>query len=164
MKIPAALLLLMMTPLLVAARADTYKITMTAAGYSVEITDAQALRDFRFGAGPGNTLNGVPNWKPKSWIVEDWTHAVAEPDRTFPRWKTSFQLLMNNGAPREYVVDYSYDSVAHQGYIYLPGRGEAYYSENVFTLYRGDQFEGHWFRATPEWTAAAQAAVEKASR
>lgn len=142
-KIPSVLLLLVMVPLLVAARADTYKITITAATYAAEITDAQALRDFRFGGGPGNTLNGAPNWKPKSWIVEDWTQSVAEPDRTLPRFRASFQLQMNNGAMREYIVHYVYDSAARQGYIYLPGRGDASYSENVYTLYRGDRFEGH---------------------
>ena len=163
--IPAILLVLFMTPLLLLGKGETYKIMIIGPAYAVEITDANALKDFRFGPGPGNTANGSPNWKPNSWIVEDWVHPVPEPDRAFFRSKASFHIKPLNGeATRKYVVYYVYDSAAHQGYVYLPGRGEASYAENVSLMYRGDKFEGHWFRATPEWTAAAQAAIDRAGR
>jgi hypothetical protein len=61
-------------------------------------------------------------------------------------------------------VFYVYDPVAKQGFVYLPGRGEPFYDENVNLLLRGDQFEGHWFRATPEWTRQAQATIETARK
>jgi hypothetical protein len=161
--ISTTLLVLFTMPLLVFGKGATYKTTLSAPGHAVEITDAKALNDFRFGPGPGNTLNGFPNWKPNSWIVEDWVHAVAEPEHTFPRLKASFHINPVNGeGTREYVIYYVYDPAAKQGYVYLPGRGEASYRENVSLLYRGDEFEGHWFRATPEWTKEVQAAIERA--
>jgi hypothetical protein len=45
---------------------------------------------------------------------------------------------------------------------YLPYHAKPF--QNVNMLSRGDQFEGHWFRATPEWTREAQAAIEKAGQ
>jgi hypothetical protein len=61
-------------------------------------------------------------------------------------------------------VFYVYDPVAKQGFVYLPGRGEPFYNENTNLLYRGDEFEGRWFRATPEWTREAQATIEKGGK
>jgi len=164
--IPTTLLVLFTTPLLVFGKGETYKITLSAPGLAVEITDTKALNDFRFGPGPGNYgVSRTPNWKPNSWIVEDWAHPVAEPEHALPRLKTSFHInLVNGEGTREYVVYYVYDPAAKQGYIYLPGKGEASYHENVSLLYRGGEFEGHWFRATPEWTKQAQAAIEKARK
>jgi hypothetical protein len=157
----ATLLVLFTIQLLLFGKGETYKITLSAPGHIVEITDAKSLNDFRFGPGPGNTVNLTPNWKPTSWIVEDWVHPVTEPEHAFPRLKASFHInLVNGEGTREYVVYYVYDPAAKQGYVYLPGRGEASYGENVSLLYRGDEFEGHWFRATKEWTNRAQAAIE----
>ncbi len=150
-------------PMLVFGQGPISRITLSAPGLSIEIVDAKARSDFRVGPGPGNTLNGTPNWKPNSWIVEDWVHPVAEPEQSFLRVKATFSLDRGNGA-REYVVFYVYNPVAKQGFVYLPGRGEPFYNENVNLLYRGNEFEGHWFRATPEWTAQAQAAIEKAGK
>jgi len=97
-------------PLLVFGKGETYKITLSAPGHAVEITDAKALNDFRFGPGPGNTLNGTPNWKPNSWIVEDWVHPVAGLEHAFPRLKASFHInLVNGEGTREYVIYYVYD-------------------------------------------------------
>jgi hypothetical protein len=35
---------------------------------------------------------------------------------------------------------------------------------DVNLLYRGNDFEGHWFRTTPEWTTHAQSVIEKAGK
>jgi hypothetical protein len=139
------------------------RITLSAPGFAVEILDAKARNDFRFGGGPGNFLNGNPNWGSTSWIVQGWDQPVAEPDPSFRRVKATFSLDRGRGA-REYVVFYVYDPVAKQGFVYLPGRGEPFYTENTNFLYRGEEFEGHWFRARPEWTTEAQATIEKAGK
>ena len=136
------------------------RITLSAPGLAVEILDAKARNDFRVGVGPGNFLNGMPNWQPKSWIVEDWNDPVAEPDPSLRRVKATFSLDRGRGA-REYVVFYVYDSVAKLGFVYVPGRGDPFYSD---LIYRGEEFEARWFRATPEWTKEAQATIEKAGK
>jgi hypothetical protein len=61
-------------------------------------------------------------------------------------------------------VFYVYEPVTRQGFVYLPGRGEPFYEKNVNLLLRGDDYEGHWFRATPEWTQEAQTTIEKAGK
>lgn len=157
------LLMFCVMPLSVLGKGPTYKIVITGPAYAVEIRDAKALEDFRFGSGPGNFIgfgpNGTPNWKPKSWIVEDWKSPVPAPDPALPRLKASFHIQLSDET-REYVIHYVYDSAARQGYVYLPGKGDASYAENIRLLHRGDDYDGHWFRATREWTAEVQAAVD----
>ena len=159
--IPAMLLVLSMSPLPIFGQGVISRITLSAPGLDVEIVDENAREDFRVGPGPGNTLNGRPNWQPRSWIVEDWLNPVAEPAPSLRRVRATFSIDRGTGA-REYVVFYVHDPVAEHGFVYLPGNGEPFYSQNVNLLYRGDQFEGHWFRATSEWTGQAQAAIERA--
>ena len=157
------LAVLFLVSFLVFGQGPISRITLGAPGLSVEIVDAKALSDFRFGPSPGNTLNEAPNWKPKSWIVEDWVHPVAAPNQSLLRVKATFSLDRGTGA-REYVVFYVYDPVAKQGFVYLPGRGEPFYRENVYFLFRGDEYEGDWFHTTLEWTTHAQAVIEKAGK
>jgi hypothetical protein len=162
--IPIILLVLFAMPRWVFGQGPISRISLSAPGIIVEIVDEKARSDFRVGPGPGNTANGVPNWKPKSWIVEDWDRPVAEPEKSFLRVvKATFSLDRGSGA-RLYVVFYVYDPVARQGFVYLPGKGEPFYNDNVNLLYRGNEYEGHWFRATSEWTTQAQAAIEKAGK
>jgi hypothetical protein len=164
------LLVLLAMPLLVFGQGPIRqgvisRIALSAPGLAVEIVDEKALNDFRVGPGPGNTLNGAPNWKPNSWIVEDWLHPVAEPEKSLLRVKATFSIDRGSArGARPYVVFYVYDPVAKQGFVYLPGRGEPFYSENVDLLYRGDEFEGHWFRTTSEWSREAQAVIEKVGK
>lgn len=163
--IRTVLLMLFTMPLLVFGQGVISRITLSAPGLDVEIVDEKARNDFRVGGGPGNTLNGIPNWKPNSWIVEDWVHPVAEPDQSLRRVKATFTIDRGSArGARPYVVFYVYDPVAKQGFVYLPGSGEPFYNENVNLLYRGNDFEGHWFRTTPEWTTHAQSVMEKAGK
>jgi len=158
-KIQKIVLVLFTMSLAVFAQGNIYKINLSAPGLAIEIVDAKALTDFRFGPGPGNFLNGAPYWKSKSWIVDDWDHPVAEPDKSLRRVQATFSLDRGRG-PRLYVVFYVFDPVAKQGFVYLPGRGEPLYSQNTNLLYRGDDYEGHWFRATSEWTSHVQTLIE----
>jgi hypothetical protein len=163
--IRAGLIMLFTVPSLVFAQGVISRITLSAPGLDVEIVDEKARNDFRVGPGPGNSLNGMPNWNPKSWIVEDWVHPVPEPDQSLRRVKATFTIDRGSArGPRPYVVFYVYDPVAKQGFVYLPGRGEPFYNENVNLLYRGNDFEGHWFRTTPEWTTHAQSVIERAGK
>jgi hypothetical protein len=55
-----------------------------------------------------------------------------------------------------YVVTYAYDSVAQQGYVYVPGKEDEFYDRNVFSIFR--DVEGHWFKASEEWQSFRSAA------
>jgi hypothetical protein len=162
----ATILLVVLTlPPLAFGQGVISRITLSAPGFDIEIVDEKARNDFRVGGGPGNTLNGTPNWGRKSWIVQDWTQPVAEPDRSLLRVKATFTIDRRSArGPRPYVVFYVYDPVAAQGFVYLPGKGEPFYIENVNLLYRGDDFEGRWFRATSEWTTHVQPLIDKRGR
>jgi hypothetical protein len=165
--IPDILLLLFVLSLSTHGQAQGVisRIYLSAPGLDVEIVDEKARNDFRFGGGPGNTLNRQPNWKPKSWIVDDWNHPVAPPNASLPRVRATFTIDRGSArGARPYVVFYVYDPAVRQGFVYLPGRGEPFYEENVNLLFRGDQFEGHWFHTTPEWTSQAQATLENGGR
>ena len=163
------MLVLFTVPLLVFGQAvvsgPIYTVTLSAPGLSIEIRRPELQKEFWFGDGPGNFVNGRPNWNAKSWIVNDWFHPVAEPDKSLRRVQAKFTRDRRGGSDtRPYVVFYVYDSGSKQGFVYLPGRGEPFYNENVNLLLRGDEYEGHWFHATPEWTKEAQALIEKAGR
>jgi hypothetical protein len=49
-----------------------------------------------------------------------------------------------------YVVYYEWDPVRAEGYVYLPGRADKFFSLNVSSIYRNGM-NGHWFRATAAW-------------
>jgi hypothetical protein len=90
--------------------------------------------------------------------VEDWAHPAQEPARV-QRIHVSFTLTFADGTSRDYVVFHAADA-AGQGYVYLPGSGEADFAGNASLMRRGDQYDGHWFRATREWTNTVQSALK----
>lgn len=144
-------------PLLAFGKGETTLITLNGSGMNLEIRDPESLGKFAFGPGPGN----IPTWQPRSWIVEDWKHPVTEPAASMPRLKVIFRIGSPGSAEgREYVVHYAFDFASRQGYVYLPGEGEAHHRENINLMARGAQYEGHWFRALPEWAARVQSAIE----
>jgi hypothetical protein len=129
----------------------------------------EAAREFQFdyapfGALPINQAVTPPNFPAKSWIVEDWFHPVPEPAASLPRLQVSFHLLMNDSSTREYVVLYVFDAAAGQGFIHLPGKGEQFYEANIFTVLRGPEYDGRWFRASAQWMEKARAALAAARR
>jgi hypothetical protein len=142
------------------SKAPTEKITLSREGRSFDITDAVRLEQFAFAAGPGPCL-GTEYCPPvrASWIV-DWIRGpIPEPDASLPRYDVTYHF--GSGEKRVYVVYFVYFPVARQGYIYLPGPGEAHYRENVNMLWHGKQWDDHWFLATPEWTSAVQDVIAR---
>jgi len=50
------------------------------------------------------------------------------------------------------VVTYAYYASAEGGgFVYLPGGHDEFARLNMKHIYRGKEYEGHWFRATKEW-------------
>jgi hypothetical protein len=155
------LLALLAIPMLAFGAAETVHIKLSQPGLSIDVTEPRALADFRFGPGPGNFTPSGPAWQPKSWIVEDWEHPADEPSGALVRQQVTFQLRMNDATTREYVVFFVFEPGAGQGYVYLPARGEPFYDSNI-NLLRRDKYDGHWFRATAEWTSWAQGLADAA--
>ena len=58
-----------------------------------------------------------------------------------------------------YIVSYEYDPAASQGYVYLPGKGDQWYTLNSASIYHGR--EGNWFRATRAWQDAVVSLIAR---
>lgn len=61
--------------------------------------------------------------------------------------------------PGTYVVGYALDPATKQGYVYLPGKADAAYKDNVWLIYRG--IEGKWFHASQKWQHLADPLIAK---
>jgi len=58
------------------------------------------------------------------------------------------------------VVFYAFMPGAEQGYVYLPGKSDEWWTLNVRTIFRG--VEGNWFHAWSAWERVARPLIEKA--
>ena len=74
-----------------------------------------------------------------------------EPPRGLPRYEVSFYIkISDNEVAKKYVLYYGPSPATESGYIYLPGKGEAWYSLNVGAIIRDGQ-DGKWNYASPAW-------------
>jgi hypothetical protein len=77
-----------------------------------------------------------------------------EPDAAWPRITVVFDVQTREGIKAgAYAVFYCSDPDTGEGFIYLPGRGEAPYRRNIATILREEQ-DGRWHRASAEWSSA----------
>lgn len=123
------------------AKGPAAKITVTGPGLSgpVEITETEILEDFS----PWSTA-----------FVDKQRGPLTEPPETRPVYEVTFYIPEADGEPRlAYVVQYALDPLGEQGYIYLPGRGEKWYTLNVSTILL-DGLDGKWHHASASWDAA----------
>jgi hypothetical protein len=146
------------------AKGETTKITISGATLAnpIEITDANVVKGFQVWTGPGTKVcvGGSGNCvEGTDGFIVDWrSGAVAQRPNGLPHYEVSFYVTDTRfpGQPGPehlaYVVAYEYDPAASQGYVYLPGKGEQWYSLNSASIYRGR--EGHWFRAARTWQDA----------
>lgn len=118
-----ALLVTLTMAVTVDAKGPTVRLTIVGPGLShpIEITDPAAI---------------VQN----VWGGEFIGRPATKPDRALPRYVVSFYVK----PPREqvrmmYVVQYAWDPITGDGLVYLPGRGEEWYSLNVSTIFRDGQ-------------------------
>ena len=156
-----AALSLACVPLLLIAKGPTLKITMKGSELRspVEISDERILGKFQVWAGAGTTNSGVPG---TDGFIVDWEKGlVAEQvSLTLPRYEVTFHVMHQGEQSSRYVVYYAFDPATGKGYVYLPGKGEAYYESNTYLIWRG--VEGHWLSASSAWTDVAKSTIERA--
>jgi hypothetical protein len=73
-----------------------------------------------------------------------------EPPRGLQRYEVSFYVIWDNEIRKKYVLYYYSGRSTEQGYIYLPGKGETWYSLNVGAIIRNEQ-DGKWNYASAAW-------------
>ena len=129
-------------PLVARGNAVTVRLDITGGSLSkpLAVTDAAILDLSNVYAGSflGPVTNRVePTW-PRfgvSFVVEA---------------RTPFPTLTLTGVQRTYVAHYVRNPDTDEGFVYLPGRGEAGHSLNIGIIIR-EQNDGRWHRAAPAW-------------
>jgi len=151
-----ALLALLVLPAHLSAKGNTIRITITGGNLAVpiEITDPAVVARFHVWTGPGTSSN-----EPQGLIV-DWSRGVARPPKDVPVYEILFLTTRTDHST--YRVSYLVDPSTDEGYVYLPGKGEAGYLDNVWLIYRG--IEGHWFHAWNAWKELAHPLIAKARK
>jgi hypothetical protein len=135
------------------AKEDTVRITINGGDLAapIEIADPAVVKRYNVWAGRG-TSSDEPNG-----VSIDWTRGIAEPPKGVAVYEVSFVTTRRN--PGTYVVRYAIDAASHRGYVYLPGKTDPGYWDNVFLIYR--KVEGNWFHAWDEWEKLANPMIEK---
>jgi hypothetical protein len=95
---------------------------------------------------------------------------ATESPRGLQRYEVSFYVKISDNDVRKMYVLYYYPNASTQpSYIYLPGKGETWYSLNVGTILRYEQ-DGKWNYVSPAWDdfikpmiASAEAAQHQSS-
>jgi len=157
MKLSAAVLsvaLMISVPTLVLAKGDTVKITIESADLSspIQITDP-AVRQFQI-------------WS--DFIID--ANRVAHAPVGLHHYKVSFyegcveSSACHSAEPSlAYVVFYDYDPSMQEGFVYLPGGHDEFARLNMWHIYRGKAYEGHWFRATKAWDDFVKPMISRAT-
>ena len=133
---------LVVVPLLY-AKGPTQKILISGGSLvcPIEIGDAAVLKSFNIWSG--------------TFIVANWS-PVAAPPSELKRYQAAFYANHHKDG-LDYIVTYVDDPANHRGFVYLPGKGEADYSLNTFSIYRG--VEGQWFEARKSWVDLVTALI-----
>jgi hypothetical protein len=152
--VAASVFAALITSSLLLAKGATVKIVLTPERAAlIEIIDP-AVRGFNVWASPGSSVTGVEGTR---GFIIDWSTGVVQPPMGLLQYKVSFYTGCEGSgcATTEpsltYVVYYKYDPARHEGFVYLPGKGGEFAELNRATIYRGREYEGHWFRSSKVW-------------
>jgi hypothetical protein len=160
MKVTLAVSLILIATFVIAvqspAKEKAVRITVKGSDLpnTVEITDPKILENFDVWTGPGTSPNEA-----EGFIIQWSRGVISDAPKGLQRYQISFYSEHSPERPF-YVVFYSYDASSEQGYVYLPGPGETFYSQNVSAIVRG--VEGKWFHARPTWDTAVEQLFAKA--
>ena len=110
----------------------------------VTVTDAEALR-------LSNPWHGS---------IAEWTTDVVAPPADRPVYEVLLhaRLRGSEGVGPIYQLRYVEGAGGQAGYVYIPGRGETGYAQNVSIVYR-EGHDGHWHTVLPEWEASMRRAL-----
>ncbi len=145
----AVLLILLGMARAASAKGPTVKITISGGGLTsvFEVTDPRILSSSNVWV--GRFLDGSRG-------------SVKEPPRGLRPYEVSFYVkLADDDVRKMYVVYYYPNPSKEQGYIYLPGKGETWYSLNVGTIDRDGQ-DGKWNYASPAWENLIKLVIARA--
>ena len=148
-----AIATLVMAPVRLSAKGDTVRITITGGDLvtPIELTDQALVSRYHVWSGPGTSSNEAQG------LNVDWSRGVAAPPKGLQTYEVSF--VTTRREPSAYVVRYAIDRSTNEGYVYLPGRADPGYRDNVFLIYRG--VEGNWFHAWSEWERLVNPLIAK---
>lgn len=149
-----AVTVFLFAPSVLSAKGDTVRITISGGDLAspVEINDPAVASRFEVWTGPGSSSNEAQG------LNVDWSRGVLEPPKGLQIYEVSFITTRRDAGP--YVVRYAIDPATNQGYVYLPGKADSGYRENVRLILRN--IEGNWFRAWSEWEKLAHPLIAKA--
>jgi len=149
-----AIAALLIAPAPLSAKGGTIRITIRGGGLAapIRITDPKVTGRFQVYTGPGTSSNA-----PQGLNV-DWSRGVAEPPKGLPIYEVSFVTTREDRGT--YIVRYAIDPATNQGYVYIPGKADPEFADNVWQIYRSN--EGHWFHAWAEWEKVAHPLIAKA--
>jgi hypothetical protein len=145
-----------------AGKGSTSRISISGGDLasSLEIRDPRIVEQFQIWTGPGTQtcLGGRGNCvEGTEGFIVNWSAGpvVVEKPSGLQRYEISF-FVVDERFPGQthheevaYVVLYEYDPARWQGFVYLPGQGDQWYTLNSRSIYR--RLEGNWFRATRAW-------------
>src|SRR5262249_37700778 len=143
------------------AKGDTTRIAISGETLAaeVQIVDPAITSQFNVWSGPGTSVSGIAQL---DGFIADWRAGVAQPPAGLRHYDVSFYTKGRSASGSDelvYVVSYDCNPSGREGYVYLPG-GRI----NLRSIYRGPEYEGHWFRATEAWRRAADRAIASATR
>ena len=134
----AFLLMFLGMPEAASAKSPTVKIIISGGGLTstIEVTDPRILAISNVWSGQFlDRSRGTPK----------------EPPRRLRRYEVSFYVkIANNEVRKKYVLYYYLKPSTEPNYIYLPGKGEPWYSLNAGAILR-DKQDGKWNYASPAW-------------
>jgi hypothetical protein len=143
------LLIFLGMPEVVSAKSDTVKIIVSGGGLAsaIEITDPRIL-----------DISNV--WT--GHFLDRSRGAAKEPPRGLRRYEVSFYIqIVDNNLQKKYVLYYYPNTGTEPGYIYLPGKGETWYTLNVEAILRDGQ-DGKWNCASAVWEDLVRPVIEGA--
>ncbi|HEY7305086.1 MAG TPA: hypothetical protein VH601_13270 [Bryobacteraceae bacterium] len=149
-------LLSVVLPCLVFAKSDTIRIVIRGAALSkpIEISDPALIHRFNVWSGPMTSSNDSEG------LNVDWSRGIAHPPSGLEKYIVSF--ITTRPIRNAYVVHYEADPSTKEGYVYIPGKNDAGYRDNVSLIYHG--IEGNWFYASKAWQALADPLILKTLR
>jgi len=127
------------------AKAPLQRITISGGGLAEPVTVADQ-----------ETLALSNPWHGR---IANWSADVAPPPDDRPVYEITLHARLRGSEVKPiYQLRYVKGDRGAPGSVYLPGRGEAWYRQNVSIIYR-EGHDGHWHVATAAWEAAIRPAL-----